>query len=86
VELFYDAPMAADLTLIRRGDSFQLCAGSVFGILWLQTHFESSTWELVCSGQVRISAGSSVDLQDDALAAGLSVHRLTAPAAPEPRT
>jgi hypothetical protein len=55
-------------------------------MLWLQTHFESSTWEQVCSGQVRISAGSSVDLQDDALAAGLSVHRLTAPAAPEPRT
>ena len=47
--------MAADLTLIRRGDSFQLCAGSVIGMLWLQTHLETSTWDLICTGQVRIS-------------------------------
>ena len=76
--------MAADLTLIRRGDSFQLCAGSVIGMLWLQTHFETSTWDLICTGQVRISADSSLNLQDDALTAGLRVQRLTAPTAQEP--
>ena len=36
------------------------------------------------TGQVRISADSSLNLQDDALTAGLRVQRLTAPAAPEP--
>ena len=76
--------MAADLTLIRRGDSFQLCACSVMGMLWLQTHFETRTWDLICTGQVSISADSSLNLQDDALKAGLRVQRLTAPAAPEP--
>ena len=72
--------MAADLSLISRGDSFQLVPRTVLAMLWLQTHFESSTWELVCSGEVRISATSSRQLQRDASAAGLSVHRIEAPA------
>ena len=68
--------MAADLCLTEMSGSFRLEARSVLGLLWLQTHFESDTWELVCSGDVRISAASSLDLQRDASAAGLTVHRI----------
>ena len=68
-----------DLSLKGMGDSFQLTATSVLGMLWLQTHFETSTWDLVCSGSVRISAESSLGLQQDACAAGLNVKRIPAP-------
>ena len=67
-----------DLRLTGMGDSFQLTATSVLGMLWLQTHFETSTWDLICSGTVRISASSSLALQQDACAAGLQVTRIPA--------
>ena len=60
------------------GDSFQLRATSVFGMLWLQSHFEANTWELICSGSVRISAEASLGLQQQACAAGLRVIRIPA--------
>ena len=75
------ADSSPDLRLTGMGDSFQLCATSVLGMLWLQTHFETSTWDLICSGSVRISAESSLGLQRDACAAGLLVTRITAPTA-----
>ena len=68
-----------DLRLTGIGDSFQLTATSVLGMLWLQSHFETSTWDLICSGSVRISAESSLSLQRDASAAGLEVRRIPAP-------
>ena len=69
-----------DLSLIRRGSSFQLVPRSLIGMLWLQTHFERSTWDLICSGEVRVSAESSLGLHRDATAAGLIVELLQAPA------
>ena len=63
-----------DLKLKGFGDSYQLSATSVLGMLWLQTHFETTTWDLICSGTVRISASSSAGLQRDAAAAGLTVQ------------
>ena len=70
-----------DLRLTGMGDSFQLSATSVVGMLWLQGHFEPSTWDLICSGTVRISSESSLGLQRDACAAGLLVTRIPASSA-----
>ena len=46
-------------------------------MLWLQTHFETSTWDLICSGAVRLKAESCNHLCSDALEAGLNVARLS---------
>lgn len=75
------SPESTDLSLIPRGASLQLVPRSLLGMLWLQTYFDPSTWDLICSGEVRISADSSLVLQRDATAAGLAVERLQAPAA-----
>lgn len=72
--------MPADLCLTEIGGSFRLAPHSVVGMLWLQTHFESNTWDLICSGTVRISAASCAELQRDAKAAGLMVQRILLPA------
>jgi hypothetical protein len=76
--------MSHDLCLGEINGSFRLVPCSVMGMLWLQTHFETDTWDLICSGQVRISRDSSLDLQRDAEAAGLRVERIsvTSPTAP----
>jgi hypothetical protein len=47
------------------------------GMLWLQTHFETSTWDLICSGTVRLKADSCHHLCSDARDAGLNVARLS---------
>ena len=67
-----------DLSLTPKGDSYQLVARSVLGMLWLQTHFETSTWDLICSGAVRLKAQSCDHLCSDAMDAGLSVARIPA--------
>ena len=66
-----------DLSLTAKGDSYQLLPRSVMGMLWLQTHFETSTWDLICSGAVRLKAESCNHLCSDALEAGLNVARLS---------
>ena len=66
-----------DLSLTAKGDSFQLEPRSVMGMLWLQTHFETSTWDLICSGAVRLKADSCHHLCSDAREAGLNVARLS---------
>lgn len=65
--------MGADLRLKAIGDSVQLTATSVHGMLWLQCHFEPSTWELICSGQVRITSETGLELSRSARQAGLAV-------------
>ena len=67
-----------DLSLTAKGGSYQLLPRSVMGMLWLQTHFESETWDLVCSGAVRLKTESCDHLCRDAIAAGLSVVRIPA--------
>ena len=69
----------SDLALIELGPSFRLEPKSLLGLLWLQTHFESQSWDLICSGQARLSAGTRVALCSDAAAAGLQVSCLAAP-------
>jgi len=66
-----------DLSLTATGGSFQLMPRSVMGMLWLQTHFETSTWDLICSGTVRLKADSCDHLCSDAREAGLNVARLS---------
>ncbi|MEY3544206.1 MAG: hypothetical protein RLZZ247_363 [Cyanobacteriota bacterium] len=66
-----------DLSLTAKGDSYQLEPRSVMGMLWLQTHFETSTWDLICSGAVRLKADCCHHLCSDARDAGLNVARLS---------
>jgi hypothetical protein len=47
-------------------------------MLWLQTHFETSTWELICSGAVRLKGESCEGLCRDASSAGLNVAKIPA--------
>ena len=67
-----------DLSLLAQGDSYQLMPQSVLGMLWLQTHFETSTWDLICAGAVRLKAASCDSLCRDASSAGLNVVRIPA--------
>ena len=67
-----------DLSLTAKGDSYQLLPRSVMGMLWLQTHFETSSWDLICSGAVRLKPDSCDHLCSDAVDAGLNVARLSA--------
>ena len=67
-----------DLSLTAKGDSYQLMPHSVLGMLWLQTHFETSTWDLICSGAVRLKVQSCDRLCRDAVDAGLGVARIPA--------
>jgi len=66
-----------DLSLTAKGDTYQVLPRSVMGMLWLQTHFETSTWDLICSGAVRLKAESCDHLCSDAVDAGLNVARLS---------
>jgi len=68
---------STDLSLLAKGDAYQVLPRSVIGMLWLQTHFETSTWDLICSGAVRLKAESCNHLCSDALEAGLNVARLS---------
>ena len=68
---------STDLSLTAKGDTYQLLPRSVMGMLWLQTHFETSTWDLICSGAVRLKADSCDHLCSDAVDAGLNVARLS---------
>ena len=67
-----------DLSLTPLGDSYRLLACSVQGMLWLQTHFEATTWDLICTGKVRLNAATMGGLCSDACAAGLVVSRIPA--------
>jgi len=66
-----------DLSLTAKGDSYQLLPRSVMGMLWLQTHFETNSWDLICTGAVRLKADSCDHLCSDAIEAGLNVARLS---------
>ena len=51
---------------------------SVHGVLWLQTHFETSEWDSVCSGRARLHTDGVSALRRDAQEAGLRVTQATA--------
>lgn len=65
-----------DLQLIPSADAYKLIPISILGMFWLQTHFESSHWDLLAQGMAVIDADSSQALCSDALAFGLRVGQL----------
>ena len=68
-----------DLLVERLGHSARLRPHSVLGMVWLQSHFEPCTWDLICSGAVRISRTPLETLCSKAEAAGLQIgHRCAA--------
>ena len=69
----------ADLVLIEVGASYRLEHQTIVGLLWLQTHFEPESWDLICTGRVRLSGNTREALCTDAAAAGLTLSCLKAP-------
>jgi len=67
-----------DLSLTGTGDSYRIAPRSVVGMLWLQTHFETATWDLICGGQVNLKPECCDNLCTDAIQAGLQVVRVPA--------
>ena len=55
-----------DLSLISEGQAFRLQPESVHGMLWLQTHFEMSHWELLAEGLATVSHSNADELIEDA--------------------
>ncbi|MFZ9229349.1 MAG: hypothetical protein ACO24U_08335 [Prochlorococcaceae cyanobacterium] len=68
-----------DLALLELDGSYLLQPRSIVGLLWLQTHFEPQSWDLICSGKVRLSAATRSALCADAKSAGLHLSCLAAP-------
>ena len=68
-----------DLALLELDGSYLLQPRSIVGLLWLQTHFEPQSWDLICSGNVRLSAGTRSALCADAQSAGLHLSCLAEP-------
>ena len=69
---------AMDLRLISEGQAFRLQPESVHGMLWLQTHFEKSHWELLAEGLATLSPVNVDELIEDASNAGLNLSPLPA--------
>ncbi len=63
-----------DLWLISSGNRTHIRATSVHGMLWLQTHFETSEWEAISSQQVVLSKNNAEMLTNDAKQAGLILN------------
>ena len=68
--------LAMDLSLMTEGQAFRLRAESVHGMLWLQTHFEMSHWELLSEGLATVSQSNADELIKDASSAGLNLSPL----------
>ncbi|NKB74304.1 MAG: hypothetical protein GKR83_07270 [Synechococcus sp. s2_metabat2_7] len=69
---------AMDLRLISEGQAFRLQPESVHGMLWLQTHFAKSHWELLAEGLATLSPANVDELIEDASNAGLNLSPLPA--------
>ncbi len=67
-----------DLRLMIEGHSLRLQPESVHGMLWLQTHFEQSHWDLLSQGLVTVSQPNAEELIADATTAGLNLSPLSA--------
>ena len=67
-----------DLSLIAEGQALRIQPESVHGMLWLQTHFEKSHWELLAEGLATVSQANTDELIEDASTAGLNLSPLPA--------
>ena len=53
---------------------YRLSSTSIFGTLWLQTHFPESEWDLLMENQASFGPDCLNLLLDDARSAGLAVE------------
>ena len=60
-----------DIWLIENNEWVHIRPTSIHGMLWLQTHFESDSWEALASGQVKLQKANIGILTNDAKEAGL---------------
>tara|TARA_B100000700_G_C14955522_1_gene813800 strand:- start:475 stop:702 length:228 start_codon:yes stop_codon:yes gene_type:complete len=67
-----------DIGLSETNSGTFLKPKSVHGILWLQTHFESTHWESIAKGLVIISIQDAQNLYKDAMIAGLNINFINA--------
>ena len=67
-----------DLSLITEGQALRLQPESIHGMLWLQTHFEKSHWELLAEGLATVSQSNVDELIKDASNAGLNLSLIPA--------
>jgi len=65
-----------DICLITSEKGTQLHPASVHGMLWLQTHFNNSTWESIASKEVILSIEDAILLSGDAEEAGLQINHV----------
>jgi len=63
-----------DISLSDQRNGTQIEPMSIHGILWLQTHFESTHWESISNGLVIIPTKDAQILSQDAELAGLNVN------------
>ena len=63
-----------DICFISSNDRIQVRAETVHGMLWLQTHFESSEWEAIACQHVTLSKNDAIMLANDASEAGIILN------------
>ena len=63
-----------DISLSDNRNGTQIQPRSVHGMLWLQTHFESTHWESLSNGLVIIPTKDAQMLGEDASHAGINVN------------
>ncbi|MBW3042636.1 hypothetical protein [Prochlorococcus marinus] len=69
-----------DICLFEKRNGTQIEPNSIHGMLWLQTHFETSHWESISNNLVLIPTKDAHMLCEDAMNAGINVnfiHSLT---------
>ncbi len=74
--MYLDSKKFMDICLVNIDNQFNksLKPTSVFGMLWLQTHFENDQWDALSNNEVIISKENSKLLVKDAIKAGLNVE------------
>tara|TARA_Y100001968_G_scaffold202631_1_gene186071 strand:+ start:254 stop:538 length:285 start_codon:yes stop_codon:yes gene_type:complete len=70
----YNKTFCMDIILSDKKTGTLIEPKSVHGILWLQTHFESTHWESISNGLVIIPNEDAEMLGEDARKAGLDVN------------
>ena len=72
--------MIVDLVMTRTDVAGlrRLYPQSIHGVIWLQTHFPASEWDVLLQDQACFSADCLDHLLSDAVEAGLLVHQLIA--------
>jgi len=65
------------ITNIDNQSNKSLRPKSIYGMLWLQTHFENAQWEALSDNKVIISAKDSELLIEDANLAGVKIESMS---------